>query len=317
MKIVASLRLVAALAVGATALVACGSSSNSNSATTGADGLTVVRVANLPAAATQLLQVADEQGFLKANGIKAEITQSSELSTFIPALGKQYDVVMTTPSDFLASATKGFDIGVLGGAWADGAGVYSKTAKSIADLAGKKIATNSLAGLQYAMLADSLATAKVTAQLVQVPFASQPDQLKAGQVDAATVPEPWASALAEAGYTRIFTPIEQATGEKNALTGWFSTTKAFASAHPAVVTGWRAAMTSAIDWVGKNDAKFREMLTTNLKLDAKTAADLQMPTFTAVPTADNLKVYVGPLVRQKQLDAAAEKLDLSTYIVSA
>lgn len=304
--------LTAAVVVGSAALTGCGGDDDTTKTD---DGLSIVRVANLPVAATMLVAIADEQGYFEDNGIKVEVTNSSELATFIPALDKQYDVVMTTPSDFLASGAKGFDIAVLGGAWADGAGVYSKDAASIDDLAGKKIATNSLTGLQYAMLQDSLETAGVEAELVQVPFASQPDQAKAGQVDAATVPEPFASSLAEAGFTRVFTPIEEATGETDALTGWYSTTRDFADANPEVVEGWDEAMGSAIEWIDENNADYRALLVDELELDQATAEAIEMPTWTVDVSAEQLAVYIGPLVRQGQLDDNAEDLDLSTFVL--
>lgn len=279
-------------------------------------GVTTVRVANLPVAATMILNVADKKGYLEENGIKVEITESSELGTFIPALGNQYDIVMTTPSDFLAAATKGFDLVSTAGGWADGAGTYSKTAKSIEDLAGKKLATNSLAGLQYAMLQDSLEQAGVEGyELIQVPFAAQPDQILADQVDAATVPEPFASALEAEGYTRLFTPIEVATGVEGALTGWFSTSRAFADANPEVLAGWAKAFEAAVDWIEGNPDEFREFVKAELDLDPAVAAAMTMPTYKKQITAELLKVYLGPLIRQGQLDASADTLDLSAYVL--
>ncbi len=278
--------------------------------------LTVIRVANLPVAATMILNVADEQGFLEDHGIDAEITESGELATFIPALGTQYDIVMTTPTDFLASATRGFDIVATAGGWADGAGVYSKVASSIEELAGLKIATNSLAGLQYAALLDSLEQEGVEGvELIQVPFAAQPDQLFAGQVDAATVPEPFASAIEAEGYTRLFTPIEIATGEDAALTGWYSTSRVFADANPEALEGWNAAFEDAVDWIEANPEEYRAFVQDKLGLDPEVAEAITLPTYQKSVTADTLEMYLGFLVRQAQLDAAVEDLDLSQYVL--
>lgn len=278
--------------------------------------LTVIRVANLPVAATMILNVADEKGFLEDHGIDVEITESGELATFIPALGSQYDIVMTTPTDFLAAATRGFDIIATAGGWADGAGVYSKDATTIAELEGKKIATNSLTGLQYAALLDSLEQEGVEGyELIQVPFAAQPDQLFAGQVDAATVPEPFASAIAAEGYTRLFTPIETATGEEAALTGWYSTSSVFADANPEAMEGWEAAFADAVDWIEANPEDYRAFLEEKLALDPEVAEAITLPTYQAKVTADTLSTYLGFLVRQEQLDAAVEDLDLSQYVL--
>lgn len=282
----------------------------------GGDELTVIRVANLPVAATMILNVADEQGFLEDHGIDVEITESGELATFIPALGSQYDMVMTTPTDFLASATRGFDIIATAGGWADGAGLYSKVATSIDELAGLKIATNSLTGLQYAALLDSLEQEGVEGyELIQVPFAAQPDQLFAGQVDAATVPEPFASAIEAEGYTRLFTPIEVATGEDAALTGWYSTSSAFAEANPEAMDGWNAAFADAVDWIEANPEDYRAFLQEKLALDADVAEAITLPTYQKRVTADTLETYLGFLTRQDQLDASVEDLDLSQYVL--
>src|SRR5690554_3209838 len=102
--------MVAATAVIALASVTACAADPGTEVEGNGDELTVVRVANLPVAATMILNVADQKGFLERNGIKAEITESSELGTFIPALGNQYDIVMTTPTDFLSASTKGFDL---------------------------------------------------------------------------------------------------------------------------------------------------------------------------------------------------------------
>lgn len=277
--------------------------------------LTTIRIATLNVAATMVLPVMIEQGFLEDHGIEAEVTLG-ELSTFIPALGSQYDIVMTTPTDFLTSATAGFDIITSAGGWADGAGVYSKVASTIEELAGKKIATNSLAGLQYSMLVDSLEQNGIDGyELIQVPFASQPDQLIAEQVDAATVPEPFASALEAEGFTRIFTPIEEATGQAEALTGWFSTSRAFADANPEVLAEWEAAFAEAVDWIEANPEEFRAFVEEQLELDPAVAAAITLPTFTEKVTPDLLSIYLGPLVRQGILDEAVNELDLSEFVL--
>lgn len=306
--------IVAATAVMALSLTAC--STPAAEPEPGAGELTTIRVANLPVAATMILNVADEQGFLEAHGIDVEITESGELATFIPALGSQYDIVMTTPTDFLSASTKGFDLVATAGGWADGAGVYSKVASSIEELAGKKIATNSLAGLQYGMLLDSLDQANVEGyELVQIPFAAQPDQLIAGQVDAATVPEPFASALEAEGYTRLFTPIEVATGEAGALTGWYSTSRVFADANAEALKGWNDAFADAVDWIEANPEEYRAFIQEKLGLDADVAASITLPTYKKKVTAQILSTYLAPLVRQGQLDATVEDLDLAQYVL--
>lgn len=298
-------------------LTACGGGDSTETENGSDGGPTTIRVANLPVAATMVLTVAAEQGFLEDHGIDAEITESSELATFIPALGNQYDIVMTTPTDFLSAATRGFDIVSTGNGWADGAGLISADAKTIEDLAGKKIATNSLTGLQYAMLEDTLEQHGVEGfELIPVPFAAQPDQLIAGQVDAAVVPEPWVSQLLQdPAYTRVFTPIEEATGQQGTLTGWFSTTREFADDNPEAIEGWQAALTEAIEWIQANEADFRALLERELDLQPDIAAIVTLPGYKPEITADDLGVYLGPLVRQEQLEASAEDLDLSQYVL--
>jgi NitT/TauT family transport system substrate-binding protein len=313
--------LALTLATSLATLSACGS----DDASEGVGGATSVRVATLPAVTPMILDVAQQEGFFEDNGLDVEITQSTDLGTFIPALGRQYDVVMSTPSDFLAAADRGFDVKALPGAFVaevdgfDDPGVVSSGAASIEELEGKKIGTNSLTGLQYISLVKSLDDAGVEAELVQVPFPSMVDQLTKGQVDAVAVAEPWRSQLLQDSANKsLFVPPLQALGLDSAPTAWYTTSGEWLGDHEDFTARWEKSMSAAMDWIADpaNEDAFRQILVDKLKLAPEQAALVELPAYQLELSSDDLDAYVDLLAGADQFEGGGDDLDTADLIAS-
>src|SRR4051812_24926703 len=195
--------LVTVVAI-AVALVGCGSSDDGGASAASGSGsgakTTSVRLSIVNGCGTLPIEVAQERGFFKKNGLDVKITSATDQSTFAPALGRQYDIIMGTPMDFFSAAASGIPIRVIAATQRNAKAapnnvLVSKdpSIHSVADLKGKRVGVVGLAGTSYASTTYLLKQAGVDpkdVKFVPTPFPNMGDQLDAGRLDAAvsTVP---------------------------------------------------------------------------------------------------------------------------------
>lgn len=314
-------RWVVGLVVAALGLIisACGGGGASTSPSgPSQQTLIPVRVVNVPVAATEVLAVAQQEGFFKNHGLDVTVTDSNNIATFIPGLGKQWDIVMATPTDFLNGILHGYDLVAIPQAWEDAASLIApKDITSPSGLSGKKIGVPSLAGLQYGMVSYSLQKLGVNnAQLTVIPFPNQPAALNAGQINAADVPEPYASlALENSDYKVLFNPTKIATGESGPLTGWYATSKTYANQNPQVIKNWEAAIGEAMAWIPGHSQAYRQILVQALKIEPALANRIELPPYELHVKVSQLKAFETPLVATQQVAAAINNVSLSDHLL--
>ena len=302
-------RWLSAIALGALlAVTGCGgsdggSSTSSGSASAKAAGTTLkVRVGFLPAFGTLPIHIAETKGFFKRNGLDVTTTEATDIATFAPALGRQYDFIHSTPVDFLTAASRGIDIKAAVGVHATSKDVPNNAVvtnndsiHSIEDLKGKHVGVISLAGTGYQALRYILqkhGIDKDQIDLTAVPLANQADQLKAGRIDAASSAIPFWTPLVNSHYRILFDPIVEASGHDSSIVGFLSTSSKFAQAHPEAVPAMRKSISEAIDWIRANQTQARTELQNWLGVPAAVAKSAPLPPFQATVTADDLKPWV-------------------------
>src|SRR5262245_35929166 len=156
-----------------------------------------------------LVWIAKEAGFFKRNGINAQLvymrggivaTQalvSNDVNFINAGGGGVVDAVLGGADIFIVASPINQEPQVL---------VAKKEIKEIAQLKGKKLAVNSLAGpsilsLKMILAASGLDPDRDVSYLATGPSASRFGALQLGQVDATTLTPPFTSAARRAGYT--------------------------------------------------------------------------------------------------------------------
>jgi NitT/TauT family transport system substrate-binding protein len=258
--------LVFATTALATGLAACSSGSSSSGSSTQAassgnsGSLTTVTVAAPDIASSVPLQIAQDQGLFKAQGlnVKVEIVANSNATT-APLLAGTLDFTSENWVGMYIQEKQNPKLGLK--VIADNfqatdniaAIVVPKGSKvtSVKQLAGKKIALPGLGASIGPLSVDVLFNSygvKATAtnnvyQTVVEPFPSMPAALAEGKVDAAWVTEPFVTVAEEAGARVLAYTYSGAL--KNFPIGPWATTSSFAEKNPAAVKEFTAAITKA------------------------------------------------------------------------
>lgn len=149
-----------------------------------------------------------------------------------------------------------------------------------ADLNGKVIGVNSLAGIAFLSTRawiDQHGGDSSAIKFVEVPFTAMPVALQTDRVDAVQVTEPFIAPAAKNG--RILTyGLNDAVAKHFVISVWF-TTPAWAAAHADVVRRFAGAIRSAAVWTNRhtNPAKLEEILANFTKIDPAVLAMMLVP----------------------------------------
>lgn len=290
---------VVTTAVLATALTACGGSDENDSTTSSAEGAgpKTVRIAYIPAIGTLPIRVGVEQGFFEKHGIELKVTEGSDIAAWTPALGKQFDIALTSPAGFLSGVNAGLPIQAITGLQESDADhlnnvMVSKTPiTSLKQLEGKRVGVIAIGGGTYDSLRFSMKSAGVDASKVRfqaTPVPTMLDQVKAGQLDAAISAAPFFFTADKQGLVASdqdvnAQAVEAATdGKRDVSTASFlASTKDFIAKDPETAQAFRSALQDAIAYIADNPDQTSPTLQKWLKIPAATLENPEPPLFSA------------------------------------
>jgi NitT/TauT family transport system substrate-binding protein len=273
-------------------LSACGSGGG---AAGGGDG--TLRVAANTNATMLPFWVAQKQGFFKDEGIKdVKLTTIENVATLPPALGKSFDVVLSTPTLVISSNQQGIPV-----SWISGSSVDSVEHKSgalmvmkdsgitdVSQLGGKTIGVLNESGTLHIASAYWLKQKGVdlkTVKVVQVDGPAQADQLKSGRIDAVESVTPFTGQISAAGATSLGVPY-RSLGDVIAPIMFASQTQ-WAKDNKDKVIAFRAALEKGAEWISKNDAAARALLQEKTGYPDAVVKSIEFPQFdTTVRTQD-------------------------------
>lgn len=292
---------VAAASAALLATAGCGSSPASSSSA----GTSNLRIGYNPNPTNLTIVVAQQEGLFAKNGLNVTLTPLQNASAEVPALGRQFDLLTTTPMDVLHAAQQGLKPVVVEGQTIEATGkestglMVSKGIASVSDLRGKTIAVPGLAGALYGSLIVELHSAGLSAsdvKIVQVPFGNMFDQLKSGRIAAALTIVPYTGQMKAAGFTQLADPVLDLTGGHETPSAMWSAASSWAAANQATITKFRAAQQDALNWINANDAQARQLLVTQFHLPAAVAKIYPITEYFSFPvTAASLQQWVQPL----------------------
>lgn len=295
--------------VAGAAVAGCGSSdgestgTTSQSTTTSSGGaLQTVRVGYIPAFGTLPIRVAVERGFFERNGIELDITEGPDPAPWTAALGKQFDLALSSPTPFLSAAVAGLPVQVVSGMQVVDAEhpnnvlISRDPIASVSELKGQTVGVIGLAGASYESVRYLLIKAGVDladVRFVASPLPTQADQVKAGRLGAAVSASPFFTGVEEDGLTInedvTVESMKQATGADSTMAAFMIASRQFLQDNPEAARGWRSAIEEAIAFIEENPDESRQILRTWLRLPDGVAENAPLPSYSVNESLEDLE----------------------------
>jgi len=317
----APLLLVAAL--GLLAAACSGGSDTGSSGSSGGPKISSITIGSLPVVDAAPAYVAEKAGYFKQEGLTVKFQQAQGGAALIPSLvSGDIQVAFSNWVSLFLAKSHGIDLTLI----ADGdkakpgfSGVFvmpNSPIKTPADLAGKKIAVNTLnnvGGLVISAVLKSQGVDPKTIKFVEVGFPDMGATLQRGDVDAVWVVEPFTSAVKATLNARPI--IDPFSGPTAALpVGGYAVTKQFADKNPKTVAAFARALDKAVADSNADRSKVDEVVPTYIKIDAATASKVTLPIYSATPNALELQ-RVADLMQQ--FGNLSQRLDVASFTRSS
>ena len=277
-----------AAAVLVAAVAGCGSSDSPGTATT-PGGTTQVKVGVIPIVDVAPIYLGQQKGFFASRKIELTMESGQGGAAIVPGVvSGQFQFGFSNITSLLIAQTKKVPIKVVsngvastGKAGADFGGVAvlaDSPIKTAADLAGKKVAVNTLKNIGDTTVRESVRKAGGDPNgisFVEIPFANMPAALTAGQVDAVWVVEPSLSAVTGAGGRVVaWNYVDAAPNLTVAV--YFASTKLIAD-KPDLVKAFTEAMNESLAYADAHPDEVRDIIGTFTKIDPAVRAKLTLP----------------------------------------
>jgi NitT/TauT family transport system substrate-binding protein len=165
------------------------------------------------------------------------------------------------------------------------------------DLAGKKIAINTLKNVSEVALKASLEANGVdiaTIKLVELPFPSMLAAVEQHQVDAAFVIEPFVTMARSHGARLLIRPYVES--KKNLAVGTYSATEQYIQQNPAVLKAFQTAAAQTARYITEHPDEYRAALPTIAKLSPDLAPAVNIPVWNERVDTESLRFLADKMV---------------------
>jgi NitT/TauT family transport system substrate-binding protein len=308
----------AAAATLALVLTACGGDGDSTSSE---GGRTTVRVAALPLSDCAMLYIAQNRGLFEKEGLDVRVQQIQQSLQALPALSKgQIDMVASANyvTYFQAQDQGTLDIRIVAEAiraaprMMDVLVPKDSDIKTLADLAGKKLAVNVLNNVQSLTFNEILAKHGVGRPVYrQIPFPQMGAALDKGQVDAVHAVEPFDSSIQDESGARVLVDGSSAPVESIPLSGYL-TTERFAGKNADALARFQRALKAAVKLADADPSLVRAVLPTYTKVTKEQAEKIDLPVYPATMDGTQLARLTELMEKQKMLK---NPIDPTTLLV--
>ncbi|TDD80454.1 transporter substrate-binding domain-containing protein [Actinomadura darangshiensis] len=293
----------AAAALALTALTGCGAGGGAGEVS--ADGTAEVKLGVIPIIDIAPVKLGVTKGVFARHKLKVTTQDAQGGAAIVPAVvSGDFQFGYSNIVSLLVAREKGVPVTMVsvgarasGDPMDDGSGqlmTRDSTIAKVADLKGRKIAVNTLKGINEVAVASVLkknGLRRGDAELVEVPIPNMPAALKNGQVDAAMLSEPFITVAEGQGAKRL--PVSYAgMGAHLPFAGWF-TSKQYAGKNPDVVKRFTAALKESMSYAESHPDEARGALNGYLKLEPGLSDKVTLPGWN--PEAG--KAEIAPLAR--------------------
>lgn len=310
----------AAVTAAALVLVLTGCGGDGDSSSSGG-GRTTVRVAALPLSDCAMLYIAQNRGLFKKEGLDVRVQQIQQSLQALPALSKgQIDMVASANyvTYFQAQDQGTLDIRIVAEAIRAAPRMMEvlvpkdSDIKTVADLAGRKVAVNVLNNVQSLTFNEVLAKRGIGRPVYrQIPFPQMGAALDKGQVDAVHVVEPYDSSIQDELGARVLVDGASAPVESIPLSGYITTEK-FAGKNADALARFQRALKAAVKLAAADPSLVRSVLPTYTKVTREQAEKIDLPVYPATMDGAQIGRLTALMEKQKMLKT---QIDPSALLV--
>jgi NitT/TauT family transport system substrate-binding protein len=275
-------------------LTACGGGGDdgaSSGAGTG-DSPRQVTVGVIPIADVAPLYLGVEQGFFSDRGLDVELVTGQGGAALVPAVvsGEQ-DFAFSNTLSLLVGREAGLPLRVVApgnastGDPSDDFGCVlvppGSPLQSVAELAGKRVSTNTLNNINVAVIRDIVDRAGAdssTIEFLEIAHPDVPQAIAGGQVDAATSVEPFKTIALQQG-ARCLSNVFAEAQEEPLLIGAYFTSEETAQADPELVDAFVAGLQESFAYATENPDEARGILGSYTELSPELADAITLATW--------------------------------------
>ncbi|WP_232074954.1 ABC transporter substrate-binding protein [Phytohabitans suffuscus] len=250
---------------------------------------TKVTVGVIPIVDVAPIYLGKEKGFFSSRGIDLTMESGQGGAAIVPGvLSGQFQFGFSNMTSLMVAQTQNVPIKVVvngvastGKQGADFGGVTVKgdsPIQSAKDLAGKKVAVNTLKNIGDTTVRESVRKAggdPSTISFVEIGFPQMPAALAAGQVDAAWVVEPSLSVIKAQGGRVV--AWNYADAAPNLTVATYFTSNKLLQEDPDLVKRFAEAMNESLAYASAHEDEVRQVLGTYTQIDQKTRDAMTLP----------------------------------------
>jgi NitT/TauT family transport system substrate-binding protein len=277
-----------ALATAAVLLAgACGSGGSGGEPSS--SGPAKVKVGVIPIVDVAPIYLGIKQGFFSAEGLEITLETAQGGAAIVPGIvSGQYQFGFSNTTSLLLASSQGLPLKVVASGVAS-TGTPSKDfgavivkgdspIKTAADLAGKRVAVNTLKNINTTTVNKVVRDAggdPATVQYVELAFPDIVSAVAKGDVDAGQVVEPFLTIATGQGDRQI---VSNYAGTDPGLTvGMYFASQSYTAQNPKAAAGFTAAMNKSMDYATAHPDEVRAILTSYTKIDPTVQKNLVLP----------------------------------------
>lgn len=315
--------LGAALAASALLLASCGADGSTSGGATqagGAAGTTAIKVGVIPIVDVAPIYLGKQKGFFKDEGLDLTLETAQGGAAIVPGVvSGQYQFGFSNTISLLLASSKGLPLKVVSNGVAatkdpakDYGGVVVKgdsPIKTIADLAGKKIAVNTLNNIQTTTINELVRKAggdPSGIKYVELPFPDIAPAVAKGDVDAGQLVEPFLTIAKDQGDRTLGSNYAGLMPELTVA--MYFTSSTYAQSNPKVVEAFTAAMKKSLAYAAEHPDEARAVLGTYTKIDPKVGSAVTLPGWPEEINKDSVQ-KLSDLAQQDKLLTKAPDLN--------
>ncbi|MEN3360811.1 MAG: NitT/TauT family transport system substrate-binding protein [Mycobacteriales bacterium] len=315
-------RVLATTALAATVLLAgCGGSGESGSPQGG--GPTTVTVGVIPIVDVAPIYLGIKQGFFAQQGLELKLETAQGGAAIIPGVvSGQYQFGFSNTVSLLLAASKGLPLKVVSAGVAstgkDGKDFGAVVVKSdspihsAADLAGKRVAVNTLQNINTTTLNKAVRKAGGDPSKInytELAFPDIPAAVAKGDVDAGQVVEPFLTIAKQQGMREVTS--NYAATDPNLMVGMYFTSAQYMQRNAALVQKFTTAMRQSLQYADANPEAARAIMTTYLKIDPGVQKAVTLPNWPSDIDKNSVTVLADLATQDKLVTTSP---DLSTLL---
>lgn len=283
-----------------------------------------IKVGVIQIAGVTPIYAAQELGYFEEEGLEVSLETSSGGAASLPLLS-QGDLQITNapPVSVIVGRAQGFDFTILPPSLDGEASSPGQTAvlakkdsgiSSLADLAGKRVAVNTINSVNWLYNRALLSSAGVdleTVTYVELPFPSMIDALNGGSVDAIDVPQPFFHIAEQTGGTETLGYTFSDVQPSVPITA-YSATDEWIAENPNTLAAFSRAMTKAVEYMRENETEAKSLIAEYTGAEPALVDEIALNKWSTAIDVEGVQRTADLMVEEGMID---EAVDVSEFVL--